>query len=105
MIVGSLPIEAKARIRARGLSPALRAGACVADQHGGRAVDDAARVARGVDVLDRLDLRILLDRNRVESRLLTELRERGLQLREVGERRAGTQILVACERDLPAAVA
>ena len=55
-------------------------------------------------VLDRLDLRVLLDRHRIEARLLAELRERWLELRQVGETGAGSQILVARERDLAAAV-
>ena len=45
MIAGSEPILANARMRARGFRPGLRAGLLVADQHGGRAVDDAGRIA------------------------------------------------------------
>ena len=87
-----------------GLEPGLASGARTADQHGRGAVDDAARVAGRVHVLDGLDLRVLLDRHRIEARLLAELREGGLELREVGEVGAGAQVLVARERNLAAAV-
>ena len=75
MIAGSEPILAKALIRARGFRPARRAGLLAADQHGGRAIDDAGRIAGVMHVLDRLDLGMRLHRDRVEAAHLAHLHE------------------------------
>ena len=72
MIAGSEPILAKARMRPRGLRSRLCAGFARADQHRGRAVDDARRIAGVVDMDDALDLRMRLDRDRVEAALLAQ---------------------------------
>jgi hypothetical protein len=54
MIVGSEPMEANERMRARGFRPAFAPDLGTADQHGGGAVDDARRIAGVVHVLDAL---------------------------------------------------
>ena len=79
MIAGSEPILAKARdARARLQARALaRFGA--ADQHRGGAVDDAGRIAGVMHVVDRLDLRMRLHRDRVEAAHLAHLHEGRLQ--------------------------
>ena len=73
---GSEPILAKARMRARGFRPMRLAGLLRAEQHGGRAVDDAGRIAGVVDVVDLLDLRMALDADRVEAAHLAGHRRR-----------------------------
>ena len=73
----------KARTRARGFLAELGARLLRADQHRRRAVDDARRIAGVVDVVDALDLRMRLDRHRVEAALLAHHDERRL---ERGER-------------------
>jgi hypothetical protein len=67
MMVGSAPDSAAATMRARGLRPCVLARRLVADQHRRRAVDDARRVAGVVHMLDALDLRVALQRHRVEA--------------------------------------
>ena len=94
MIAGSEPILAKARMRARGFRPALLARLLVADQHGGGAVDDAGRIAGVMHVLDALDLRMRLHRDRVEAAHLAHLHERRL---ERGQRLHGRR-RAACAR-------
>ena len=51
MIVGSVPILAVARMRARGFRPWRYAEVVGADEDGGGAVDDAGGVAGVVDVV------------------------------------------------------
>ena len=79
MMVGSLPITAAARMRARGFSPALRAALRRAHQHQRRAVDDARRVAGVVHVLDALHGGVLAQRGGVEAHAAHH-REAGLEL-------------------------
>jgi len=75
------------------------------DQDGGGAVDDAARVAGGMDVVDLLDLRVDLLRLLVERQLvallhvLAELGERRLELAEGLERRLRARELLVIEHD------
>ena len=68
MIDGSEPIEAKRPDAGARLQAGLLAELLGADQDGGRAVDDARRIAGMVDVVDLLDLGIALLRHRVEAR-------------------------------------
>ena len=91
---GSEPMLAKARMRAarlqaRGVARLLRA-----DQHRGGAVDDAGGVAGVVDVVDVLDLRMRLDRDRVEAAHLAHLHEGGLERRERLHVGVGPHVLV-----------
>ena len=55
-------------------------------------------------LLDRFDLRVLLDRHGVETGFLPELREGWLELRQICETSARSQVLVARERGFAAAV-
>jgi hypothetical protein len=66
---GSEPIEAKALMRARGFRPRALPPFLGADQHGGRAIDDARGVAGVVDVVDALRPRDALDADGVEAHL------------------------------------
>ena len=91
---GSEPILAKARRRARGLSPALLAGFLAADQHRGGAVDDARGIAGVMDMIDVFDVRMRLDGDRVEAAQLAHLHERRLQRGERLHGRARTHVLV-----------
>ena len=89
--IGELP-DAGARLETGGL-----AGGLAADQHGRGAIDDARRVARRVHVIDRLDLRIALHRDRIEARHLAHLHERRLQRGERLHRGVGPHVLVLGE--------
>ena len=80
-------------MRAR-LEAGLLAGLLAADQHRGGAIDDAGGIARRVDVVDRLDLRIALDRHRVEARHLAHLHEGRIELRQRLHRRGRAHVLV-----------
>src|SRR5215470_10887749 len=78
MISGSAPAVAIARIRRGGLAPRGRA-----DQDDRRAVDDAGRVAGGVDVLDLLGVGVALERELVDG-LARRAHRRGAELDERG---------------------
>ena len=91
---GSEPILAKARMRARGLRPALLPASLVADQHRGGAVDDAGGIAGMMDVVDVFDVRMRLDGDRIEAAQFAHLHERRLQGGERLHRRARTHVLV-----------
>ncbi len=97
MIAGSEPILAKALMRARGLRPAAFARLLAADQHRGGAVDDAGRIAGVMHVVDRLDLGMLLHRDRVEAGHLAHLHERRLQRGERLHGRGRPHVLVLGE--------
>ena len=97
MIAGSEPILAKARMRARGFSPALLPGLAVADQHGRGAIDDAGRIAGVMHVVDELDLRMRLHGDRVEAAQLAHLHERGLERASDCMVGVGPHVLVAVE--------
>ena len=58
MITGSVPAVAMARMRAAGLEPVRLDVVRGGEEHGRGAVDDAAGVAGGVDVVDLRDLRV-----------------------------------------------
>ena len=66
MMSGSLPTVAIARILARGLSALLLDVFLGREQDGRRAVDDAARVAGGVQVVDGFGLRVFGERDLIE---------------------------------------
>ena len=66
MMIGSAPAVAIARMRARGFSPCALHVLGGGQQHGGGAVDDAAGVAGGVDVVDRAGLRVAREGDLVE---------------------------------------
>ena len=66
MMIGSLPIAAVARMRARGVTPWARQPVLGDDRGGGRAVDDARRVPGVVDVVDGVDLRVAVQADLVE---------------------------------------
>ena len=89
--IGELP-DAGARLEAGAL-----AGLLAADQHRGGAVDDAGRIARRVHVIDRLDLRIALHRDRVEAGHLAHLHERRLERGERLHGRGRPHVLVLGE--------
>ena len=71
------PLMPCARLQAR-----LRAALLVADENGGRAIDDARRVARMVDVIDELHIGMRGCRHRIEAAHLAHLHEGGLELAE-----------------------
>ena len=73
---GSEPMLAKARMRARGLRPSRSPGLGIADQHRRGAIDDARRIAGMMHVVDRLDLRMRLDRHGIEAALVAHRRRR-----------------------------
>ena len=89
---------AKARIRPRGLQAGLAPASLRADQHRRRAVDDARRIAGVMDVVDALDFRMRLDRDRVEAALLAHHHEGRLQRGERLHVGLGPHVLVALEQ-------
>src|ERR1700687_3933386 len=80
MMQGSEPMEAKAFTRAR-LQAELPAFLLGAQQHRGGAIDDTRRIAGVMDMVDRLDLGIALDRHCIET-ISAEFREGRLQRRQ-----------------------
>ena len=92
---GSEPILANARMRARGFSPSPCRAFFDADQHGGGAVDDAGRIAGMMHVLDRLDLGMRLDGDRVEAAHLAHLTKDGLSAASDCMSVVGPHVLVA----------
>ena len=79
-----------------GLEAQFRAGFLAADQHEGRAVDDAGAVAGVVDVMDLLDRRVLAQRRGIEAHL-AHLLEARFQARQRLRRGAGPDGLVVVE--------
>ena len=70
----------------------------VADQNSRRTIDDARAVARVVDVIDPLKMRVFQHRNLVEAgHLLTHHREGGVQRAEALHVGAGAHVLVAIQ--------
>ena len=100
MIVGSAPRDRGGEDARARLEPELGADLLVADRQQRGAVDDAGRVARRVDVVDRLDPVVLLQRDGVEPAVLAHHRERRLQARERLDGRAGADELVVVEHDV-----
>ena len=66
-------------MRARGFRPHYFARLLAAEQHGGRAINDTAGVARGVDMSYRLHFRIFLNGHVVEAGLVADHRKGGVQ--------------------------
>ena len=100
MIVGSVPVTAVARIRARGFRPSSSpifslptatrlAPSTMPEELPGR-----------VDVVDLLDPVVLLQRHRVEAAEVAHHRERRLQLAERVDGRLGADELVVVEHDV-----
>ena len=85
-------LDAGAGLQAHALAAGLGA-----EQDGGRAIDDAGRIAGMVDVVDALDLRMRLDADGLEAAHLAGHLEGGVEAASVLHRRRRTHVLVLGE--------
>jgi len=99
MIVGSLPVDANVRMRARPQSDTL-SDLLAPDEHGGCPVDDAARIAARMNVLDCFYVRIALQRDRIEAGVLALSGECRFEFRQILERRAWPRMLIPAQHHL-----
>ena len=96
------PIEVKARMRARGLSPAFCADLLAADQDGGRAVDDADELPAWCTCSMRLDLGVALLHHRVEPGIFSpSSTNAGFSAAQRLHGRVGPHVLVVIEQRQP----
>ena len=98
-MVGSEPIEAKALILARGFRPSASPGLFGADENPGGAVDDAAGIARMVNMLDAFYIRIFAQGDGVETGL-PHGREGGIEGAQILHGRVRAHIFVMVEHRL-----
>ena len=100
MMQGSEPMEAKARMRARGFRPCDLPASLVPSSTAAAPSTMPRRIAGVMDVVELLDLRIALLRHRIEAREFAQLRERRLERRQRLHRRIGAHMLVMVEDGL-----
>jgi len=94
---GSEPIIGECPDLCARFEPGAVAGARVADQYRGSAVDDTGRIAGVVDMIDVCDVGMRLDGDGIEAAFVAHLCKRRLQRCQRLHGRAGPQVLVLVE--------